>query len=216
MKVKTFLFLCFFSLSIFIGTFAQNNDSTLVQFSGIIVTDDSLRPIPFVSIMVSGTYRGTMSDFNGFFSIAARKNETISFSCMGFKTIFYTIPDTLSSDRYSIIQIMREDTIYLDETFIYPWPTYEQFKQAFVTANIPDDDLERAKKNLSDMENRLNNQYMAMDGSMNYRNWENNNLSTRYYTGQMQPISVLNPLAWIEFFKAWKDGKFKRKEKNTY
>ena len=87
--------------------FAQAPDSLYVQFSGVVVTADSLQPVPFVNIIIEGTYRGSMSDLGGFFSIIARKNETISFSSVGFKTVVYHVPDTLTKDRYTLIQIMR-------------------------------------------------------------------------------------------------------------
>ncbi|MBK6839366.1 MAG: hypothetical protein IPG90_14770 [Bacteroidetes bacterium] len=46
----------------------------LVQFSGIVVTSDSLNPVPYTSIMIRNTYRGTVGDYYGFFSFVA-KNE---------------------------------------------------------------------------------------------------------------------------------------------
>jgi hypothetical protein len=214
MKRKIFfLFVLFFSLLISFRSEAQVSDTMLVQFSGLVVTADSLRPIPFVSISVKGSYRGTLSDFSGFFSFVARKKEIITFSCMGYKTVEYYIPDSLSKDRYSLIQMMRPDTLYLDATFIYPWPTYEQFKQAFVTANIPDDALERARKNIDEIEKRSITDYVPMDGGMNFRNLMDQNLYKRYYTGQMPPNNLLNPIAWIKFIKAWKEGKFKTKRR---
>ena len=53
---------------------------------------------------------------------------------------------------------------------------------------------------------------MPMDGSMNYRNYMDNQVSKLYYRGQAQPITVFNPFAWAEFIKAWKRGDFKRKD----
>lgn len=38
----------------------------LVQFSGVIVTADSLAPIPFTSVMIKNSNRGTISDYFGF------------------------------------------------------------------------------------------------------------------------------------------------------
>lgn len=187
----------------------QITDSSFVQFSGVVVTDDSLRPIPFVSITINGTYRGTLSDLGGFFSIVAHKRETIMFSCMGYKNVYYYVPDTLTKDRYTLIQIMRPDTLYLNETFIYPWPTYEQFKNAFVKADIPDDDMERARKNVEEIEKRIVSEFVPMDGSMNYRNVVQNYTDRLYYAGQMPPNNLLNPIAWAKFFKAWREGKFK-------
>jgi hypothetical protein len=214
MRRKTLLNLCFcFLLLLSFTSEAQVKDTMLVQFSGVVVTADSLMPIPFVSITIDGTYRGTLSDFNGFFSIVARKNEVLIFSCLGYKPVSYVIPDTLTKDRYSLIQLMRPDTLYLNETVVYPWPTYEQFKEAFVKANIPDDEIERARKNIEEIEKRVLTDYVPMDGGMNYRNLSQQRLDKRYYFGQLPPNNLLNPFAWAKFFKAWKEGKFKTKRK---
>jgi hypothetical protein len=185
-----------------------------VQFSGVIVSDDSLKPVPFASIMIKDSWKGSVSDIFGFFSFAAHKGDKIVFSAMGYKTVTFIIPDTIRSNRYSMIQIMRTDTLILNETVIYPWPTYEQFKKAFVSTDIPDDALERAKKNIAEIEKRVNLADMPMDGSMNYRNFVSNKVNQLYYAGQMPPNNLLNPIAWAKFIKAWKEGKFKVKRKD--
>jgi hypothetical protein len=154
-----------------------------------------------------------MTDLGGFFSFVARRGETVMFSALGFKSVAYTIPDTLTKDRYSLIQVLRADTLYLDVTFIYPWPTYEQFKSAFVNTDIPDDELERARKNIEEIERRVLTEWVPMDGAMNYRNYVDQYRYKLYYAGQMPPNNLLNLAAWVEFFKAWKEGKFKTKRK---
>ena len=184
----------------------------LVQFSGIVVTADSIKPVPYANIMIAGSWRGTISDYYGYFSFVARVNDTISFSAMGFKKGEFIIPDTITGNRYSLIQVMSNDTITLAQTVIYPWPSREEFEQVFLTADIPDDDYERAKKNL-DMKNlrKIIREY-PMDGSMNYRHSMQQRTDRLYYIGQTQPITILNPFAWAQFIKAWKEGKFKRKD----
>jgi hypothetical protein len=32
-----------------------------------------------------------------------------------------------------------------------------------------------------------------------------------YWAGQLPPVSITNPLAWAQFFKALKNGDFKKK-----
>jgi len=185
----------------------------LVQFSGAVVTGDSLRPISFTHIIDHNTGYGTISDYYGYFSFVARKGDTISFSAVGFKKGQFIIPDTIHNNRYTMFQVMTSDTVYLTETVIYPWPTKEQFKEAFLSLEIPDDDLEIARKNLERYELYVRAQAMPMDGSMNYRNYIDQTVSKLYYAGQTQPISLLNPFAWAQFIQAWQDGKFKRKDK---
>lgn len=184
----------------------------LVQFSGAVVTGDSLHPVPFTHIIDHKTSFGTISDYYGYFSFVARKGDTITFSAVGFKKGLFIIPDTIQSNRYTLFQVMATDTIYLNETVIYPWPTKEQFKEAFLALELADDDLEIARKNLDRYDLYVRGEVMPMDGSMNYRNYIDQTVSKLYYAGQTQPISLLNPFAWAQFIKAWQDGKFKRKE----
>jgi hypothetical protein len=192
---------------------AQVTDSTLIQFSGVVVTADSLKPIPFVNIFIKDSWRGTITDLYGFFSFVAHRNDDITFNALGYKTAQFTIPDTIHSNRYSMIQVMRMDTLILNETEIYPWPTYEQFKHAFVNTDIPDDALARAQKNIAELEKRVMFDDVAMGSSMNYRNYIDKRVSQLYYAGQMPPNNLLNPFAWAQFIKAWKQGKFKIKHR---
>lgn len=194
--------------------FAQQSNEELIQFSGVVVSADSIKAIPFTHIINSNTSWGTISDYYGYFSFVAKKQDTIVFSSIGYKKDTFCIPDTISSHRYSLIQIMSSDTIMLTETVIYPWPTKEQFKQAFLELDIPDDDLAIARKNLDKEKLRQKGENMRMSASMNYRNVMDRRHSKLYYAGQMQPISILNPFAWAKFIKAWRDGKFKKKDKD--
>lgn len=197
---------------------AQQPKKDLVQFSGVIVTADSLRPVPFASIVVGNTGRGTASDYFGFFSLVVRKGELITFSAIGFKSGTFTIPDTLSSNRYSMIQVMSSDTLMLTETVIYPWPSKEQFRHAFLTLKIPDDDIEIAKRNLAYMEMRemygrnYDPEKYGFSAGQSYRGQMMAMADKLYYNGQTMPNNLLNPLAWAKFIQAWKRGDFKKKK----
>lgn len=190
---------------------AQAPARKVVQFSGVLVSGDSLQPVPYTNIITKGTYRGTVSDYYGFFSFVAQENDTVEFSSLGYKKAQYIIPSNLPESRYSIIQVLNRDTFELATTVIYAWPTREQIYEYFLTAPVPDDDVERARKNLaqekiSDM--AIN---MPMDASMNFRN-SMSNYNTRLYTaGQIPMNNLLNPIAWAKFVEAWKKGDFKRK-----
>lgn len=50
------------------------------------VSDESGNKVPRVSVIVKGTSRGTTTDIEGKFSIAASSNATLVFSSVGFKT----------------------------------------------------------------------------------------------------------------------------------
>ncbi len=191
---------------------AKAQRTELVQFSGIVVTGDSLFPIPFSHILIKGTSRGTISDFYGFFSFVARPGDIIVFSCIGFKKAYYKIPDTLSKDQYTMFQVMYPDTVYLPETVIYPWPSPSQFKDAFLSLRIPDDDYERARKNIAIIASKDYYMRMPMDGSGNYKQYVQNQVQNYYTSGQMPVNNLLNPMAWAAFFKAWQNGEFQKSD----
>lgn len=211
---KVLFFMGLFSFALYFTTDATEPEKQrrVIQFSGLIVTGDSLAPVPFTNIWVKNTRRGTISDFNGFFTITIRELDTLQFTAVGFKDVLYPVPDTLSSSRYSTIQLMTRDTINLPETVIYPWPTREQFRYAFLNTEIPDDDYDRAMKNLERAEMRERMQKMPLDGYSNFR-YMNNQYSDRlYYAGQRPPMRIFDPFAWSQFIQAWREGKFKRQD----
>ena len=189
----------------------EYNMDELIQFSGVIITSDSLTAIPLAHIIVINSMRGTVSDFNGYFSFVAKKLDTVEFSAVGYKADRFIVPDSITNNRYSIIQLMSTDTIWLSETVIYPWPTKAEFKEAFLTLEIPDDDLEIARKNLNPRQLLVKAEHLPAEGSVNFKYLVNQQVEKLYYNGQTQPITVLNPFAWAKFVKAWKDGKFKRR-----
>ena len=194
---------------------SQEENEDLIQFSGVAVTADSLLPVPFATVMIKNTSYGTTTDFYGYFSFVARKGDTLQFSSVGYQKSDYIIPDTLQGNRYSLIHTMLRDTVNLETVNIYPWPTADQFKQAFLSLDIPDDNLEIARKNLNPdlMADRV--AVMPMDGSMNFKFQNQQRSNQLYYAGQsrMNNLSnLLNPIAWAKFIEAWKRGDFKRKE----
>lgn len=195
---------------------AQTKNDSLIQFSGVLLTRDSLEAVPFATVMIKGSNRGTISDYFGYYSFVAERGDTIQFSYVGFKDAFFVIPDSLNRKNYSLIQMMDVDTIILQEAVIYPWPTKEQFRQAFLDLRLPEDDKQIAMRNLdrAEMKERMEN--MQASGSEAYKLTMQSHANQLYYAGQLPPNNLLNPIAWAKFIKAWKDGTFKKKKKGRY
>ncbi len=189
-------------------------DSSLIQFSGVFLDADSLTPVPWVNIIVVNRDKGTTTDFQGAFSFVAHKGDTVQFSCVGYKPFRCTIPDTLSTKRYTLVQLFSKDTYNLPEAVIFPWPSKEEFREAFLEMYIPDDDLERARKNLELAEKRDHITGVPNWGSINYKHSNQMYMERMYYAGQAPPMTIFNPFAWSEFFRALKEGELKdpRKE----
>lgn len=85
-----------------------------------IVLDEKDRPLPGVNIAVSENENGTQTDFDGLFQIEAKKNQKLSFTFLGYKTIeipvlnnYYTvklIPDySVESVVVSALGVKRKD-----------------------------------------------------------------------------------------------------------
>lgn len=185
---------------------------SIIQISGITMTADSLRAIPAVSIIVKGQNRGTISNSQGVFSIVAFKGDTLSFTAVGFRRKEYKIPATLAGNSYSVIQLLTEDTIYLSETIIKPYPSKKEFEKAFVSMDIPNDMYEVARKNNDQAKIRALARSIPIDAGGAYGVFMQKQQQSLYYAGQTPPQNIFNPIAWAQFIEAWKRGDFKRKD----
>jgi CarboxypepD_reg-like domain len=187
----------------------------VIQFSGVVVTDESgmIQPLQYVNIYVKSSRRGTYSSNDGFFSLVAKKGETVVFTSVGYEDVEFLIPDTLASDRYSVFQIMTKDTILLPETVIYPWPSREHFKLEFLAMDVTSGLEERVNANLSDQAMAEMIAFLPADGDENVDFFLREKAASYYYEGQIRPQNVFNAFAWASFIKALKRGDFKKKKK---
>jgi hypothetical protein len=184
---------------------------SVVQLYGVVMTADSLRGLPAVSIVVKGTGRGTLSNGQGVFSIVVLKGDDIEFTCVGFKDRITKIPAQLEGNQYSIIQLMVNDTAFLPAAIIKPRPTREQFERDFVSADVPDDNIEIARKNTDAATRRILMRSLPTDGKESVNMSLAKSAQRYYYTGQAPPMNIFNPMAWGEFIRSWKRGDYKKK-----
>ncbi|CAN5261869.1 hypothetical protein BH09BAC1_BH09BAC1_11310 [soil metagenome] len=190
---------------------AQTGEKKLVQLSGLVLTSDSLIGVPYTTVIVKGTGRGTISNGQGFFSIVAEQGDVLIFTSIGFVNGTYKISDTLNQHRYSIVQLLTPDTIFLPETMVFPWPTKEQFREAFLSLNIPAGDIEIAKRNLEKQRLMELGETLAYDPSEVASLYLRSEATKFYYAGQAPPMNIFNPIAWAKFVQAWRNGDFKKK-----
>jgi hypothetical protein len=181
-----------------------------IQFSGIVLTHDSLKAVSYATIWIVGTNKRTSADGEGFFNFVAREGDSIQFSAIGYRKVYTVIPRDLNTNKYSWIQLMREDTFYLAETIIKPWPSKEEIDRYLATGTV-DPAYQQALTNTEKQKLDRLQQTMPLDARENQRAMLNYQQAKYYYSGQAPPIRVLDPFAWASFFKAWKDGQFKQK-----
>ena len=214
--ISTFL-ICLASLSEGQTLTAKSNYTNLIQFSGIVLDQDSLTPIPFVAVMIKGTWRGTKTDYYGFFNLVVNSGDEIEFLSLVHKTRSYKISDSLKQKYYYAIQVLTKDTVKLEEVAVFPWPSKEDFKRAFLALDLKDTDAERADRNLVREDMTYLERNATASSSENYKYMMQNIYTKVYSAGQQPSISLLNPVAWAKFIQAWRDGKYKstaKKKKN--
>lgn len=84
--------------------------------SGIVYEEDSLSPMPFVNLINSRNGNGTISDFNGHFSIIAQNSDTLIFSYLGFarkKIPVALIKNLTDSTKRSLRVVMKRIMVSL-------------------------------------------------------------------------------------------------------
>ena len=189
----------------------ENFKDSVVQLYGVVMTADSLKAIPAVSVVVKGHNRGTITNEQGVFSIVVLKGDQIEFSSIGYKPKLVIIPSTLDGNQQSMIQLLVQDTVYLPATIIRKRPSREQFEREFLNTKVPDDNQEIARKNTDEVKRRALLAVYPADGREATNYYLKQDATRHYYTGQTPPQNIFNPLAWAEFIKAWKRGDYKSK-----
>jgi hypothetical protein len=182
----------------------------IIQFSGLVVDGDSLNALPFVAIVIRNSERGVYSNMNGYYSIVVEERDTVDFYALGYRRASFVLPDTFTTNAYNHVQTLRIDTILLRTAVIYPWPSKDRFKDAFLNMDVPTDDLDRARLNLAQAEMVQAAQSVAMDGNMAASSTLQRNVARNYYAGQLQPNNLLNPVAWSRFLQSLGTGQYKR------
>ena len=189
----------------------QPDAPQVVQVSGLVVTGDSLSPLPYCTVFRSRDRRGTMTDVRGFFSLPALEGDTLEFSSVGYVTHQAILPVGSEMGRINLVQPMGRDTVNMADAFVYPWPSKERFKQEFLALGLPNNGLDPAwDSNMDpiDMYDRLIE--VGRDGQSTSTDVLSAQALQAGYAGQAPPVNLLNPVAWAKFLQALRDGDLKR------
>jgi len=96
-----------------------------------VVMDNSNSPMPGIVVVVRGTSIGTQTDFDGKFSIKAKKGETLEFSYIGMKNLALKVNE---NKNYAII--MHEESYLLSEVVIAGYKTKKRNQKGDQLANF--------------------------------------------------------------------------------
>jgi hypothetical protein len=207
--IQAILIISFTALSLHV--FAQDDtdreERDVIQLSGVVVVKDSTMGIPGVHVYVPKNRRGTSANQFGYFSFPVLEGDSIIFSAVGFRKKHLIVPD-LEEDKLTVIIPLYEDTTFLEEVEILPYPTEELFKEAILAMQLPNQgDLDNMSRNLDPAILAEMYRNMPMDGSMNHRYFTQ--MQSQYWNdnASFRPNPLLNPFAWGEFFRSLKKKK---------
>ena len=120
-KLLSVLFLLSFTLA---AVYAQN-----IHIKGTVVSGTDNEPLPGVNVVVKGnTSTGTITDFNGTFTLSAPADAILSISYIGFKS-----QEIAVKGHKDIKIVLQEDSETLDEVVVVG---YGVQKKSVVTASI--------------------------------------------------------------------------------
>ncbi|MCS7189096.1 MAG: carboxypeptidase-like regulatory domain-containing protein [Bacteroidia bacterium] len=130
-------------------------DLRVYQLSGMAVSATTGEPIPFVSVRVGHTRRGTMANADGFYSLPVIRGDTLYFSAVGYKRGRLILNEYLAAYKGDTtegflyaVHYLVEDTIELPPVRISAIRTPEELKLALL--NIPlETQLQVARDNVS-------------------------------------------------------------------
>lgn len=192
----------------------NNNDRELVQFTGRLLNELS-EPLPYAHILVLNNYRGTITDTEGKFSLVTQVHDSIMLTTLGYKKKILNIPDSLDSPFLYLDIVLEKDTFTIGKVVVYPWKSYEEFKQAFLNLKLPDDDMDRARKNIALLKTQiiLNE---TPNARANFQHILDQQYRETYTQGQFPTYQIFNAFAWAKFFEALKRGDFKKYDNSRH
>jgi len=190
------------------GAAAQTDPPPVVQVSGMVVTGDSLAPLPYATVFRTRDQRGTTTDFNGFFSLPALAGDTLRISTVGFVGRALVVP--AGSDRFNAVLPLLRDTVTLGTATVNPWPSRERFREEFMALTMAPDAYTIANERLDPVALFDRLAYIEPDAAEVGRTWSTAQAQQAAALGTMPTVSVLNPAAWAAFIRALRSGELRQ------
>jgi hypothetical protein len=203
-------FLSFFFFLYFIILPGSAQEIKLIQLNGRVI-NEMLEPLPFSHILIMNSYRGAITNNSGRYTLVVEAGDTVLFSAVGYKRKYLRMPGTVTNPFLQLDVVLEVDTLMIDAVEIYPWKSYEEFKEAFVNLKLPTDDMERARRNIALLRTQIIMDYEP-DGYANFKNIMEQQYRQTYSQNMNQSWQILNPFAWAKFFEALKRGDYKSKK----
>lgn len=211
MKInKTILLFCLIMIPFLSFSQEETEEEKVIQFTGVVLDEDSAS-IPGVHIYTPVFGRGTSTNQYGFFSMPALEGDSLVISAVGFKKATYIIPK-IKTSTLKVIFKLESDTEMLNEVQVYNMPpTAEAFKKALLAVRLPDD-YNNMNRNLDPATLQEMYKSLPADGSMNHRWFVQQQAFYDQTRNSVRINPLLNPMSWVEIFRAIKRGDFQNKD----
>ena len=186
---------------------AQEDDPKVIQFTGVLMGQDSTNVIPGAHVYLPKGGRGVTTNPYGFFSLPVVQGDSIVFSAIGYKRAFYIVPEHRDDTSLKVIVTLEEDVTFLQEVEVFPFPNEEMFKRAVVTMKLPEDrDEQNLRSWISAIYMQKNYGYFPSSAAMNYRYFQDQQL--QQFNNRFAPntINLMNPWAWSDFINSIKNN----------
>lgn len=186
----------------------QQDTKEVIQFTGVVFGSDSTTVIPGTHVYIPKAGRGTTTNPYGFFSLPVLEGDSVVFSAVGYKRVYYIIPEHKAESSLKVVVALEDDITFLEEVEIRPYPTESMFKEALITMELP------YQKEYANIYQWLNSEYMArayrdLPASPNANHQYFMNLQRQSYINKYSPPQnqLLNPFAWSQFINSLKRKK---------
>lgn len=207
-----FLFSILFFFLICLSGYSQRK---VIQFSGLIVSGEQSFGVPYASIYVPHTSRGTYTNEVGFFSFPLLIGDTCIVRSQGFRSQKYVVPDD-GRVSISVVLTLQSDTTLLPAVEILPFPTEADFKRAFLELRLPEGDMNRMRRNLDGNLLARMQRNIGVDAGINhlyFLNQQTNQIVNQNFIPNS--TQLINPFAWGNFIKSVKQERQRKKREEV-
>ncbi|MCV9387304.1 SusC/RagA family TonB-linked outer membrane protein [Reichenbachiella ulvae] len=128
-KLSMLLALCWL---VYLPVLAQDGKAV----SGVVTSFEDGSPLPGVAVLIEGSNTGTVTDFNGEFSLNASPEDVLVISFVGFKSV--KVPVKNQTD-FNII--LEEDLVALDEVVVVGYGTVKKSDLSGSVSSVKADDI---------------------------------------------------------------------------
>ncbi len=211
-QMKTVYFFLILFISLFLNstaeTFAQG-EKQIISISGFIMDGNDAIPLKGIHIYIPQAGRGTVSDQNGYFSLNTLAGDTLYITSIGYKTKKLPIPNTVTK-AYTVIINMQSEVLQLPAIEVFPYPTEEVFKKAFLALELKDKNYENLRENLSKESLARVSYNMPVDGSVSFKRYTSSQVSALNKRYEISVIPILSPSMISQIIKSIRRGDYNK------